>query len=456
MADTKQPQAQADDWEDVDDWQDVEVAPSAPSAASQPSQGQTFLESAGNSLTMGYLPHIQAATAPAITKGLDLLTGDNQYDSMPSYVERRDANIARQQKQAAAHPGTALTGTIAGALATAPIAAAGMAKAIPTLAKGVGFLRGAATGAAQGGITGAVYNPGDTAGQVNPLQLEERAVSAAGGAATGGVLGAGAGLLRRGAEKSRMIGRVKNSAELQPMVKAEIDSAMQSINTKQIKPRADKLAELLKGKSVELNPDRFKESVPNLAKSMAKKVGPEGRMSMSATRAQRLKRLLDSKSDYAQGKPFDVAAQAKGETAKSSADIVRRKLEGVHADVGPLNDEMREIYQRTAPVKRAAATRPISAIKGGSDLDKGSSIDYIDKMAGSKLERLSEDIQGAKELLIHPANFVKPLEAPNELRKVIVRGAHGAARGATSDVNPVSLQSIMQMLEEQQRKKDVK
>src|SRR4051812_33668177 len=42
---------------------------------------QAFTEHAGNQLTMGYLPHIQAALGPDIEKTLDLVTGQDATNS---------------------------------------------------------------------------------------------------------------------------------------------------------------------------------------------------------------------------------------------------------------------------------------------------------------------------------------------------------------------------------------
>lgn len=144
------------------------------------SAGQTALESFGNTATMGYLPHAQAVVGSAMGLG--------------DYTELRDENLRRQKVQAEQNPKAAAAGTVLGIGASALIPSAAFAKGATTAAK---LLNGAKTGAAYG----ALANPGDTEGEISPVQLEERAKNAGVGVAFGvggqGVLSG----LQKGAEK---------------------------------------------------------------------------------------------------------------------------------------------------------------------------------------------------------------------------------------------------------------
>lgn len=160
------------------------------------------LEHAGNAATFGYLPQIEAAIdAPAIKIG-DMLTGSNLYDTMPSYVERRDANIARMKKQEEDFPTSSTIGTVGGSVASAIPSGAALLK-LPGLKQlgamaaekgaglasriAAGFGRGtAAAGAA--GIQGVVSNPGDVEGEIDPIQGKQRLQQGALSAATAGPL----------------------------------------------------------------------------------------------------------------------------------------------------------------------------------------------------------------------------------------------------------------------------
>lgn len=146
-----------------------------------PSKAQTALESYGNAATLGYLPHIQVALEVDPNKDLDAKLAAQGFNiSQPdsSYVSRRDANIKRIAEQEAANPNSALLGKVAGIGASMLLPAGAIAKEASLASK---IISGAKTGA----IYGAAANPGDVAGELSPLQLEERAKAGAIGAGIG-------------------------------------------------------------------------------------------------------------------------------------------------------------------------------------------------------------------------------------------------------------------------------
>jgi hypothetical protein len=161
-----------------------------------PSQAhQSFLESAANTVAMGYLPQLQAAAEeylmPDPNKEVDAqLRGQGFQIPESSYVQKRDENIARQERQFQENPGHSLAGMAAGIGVTAPIATATAGAA--GLGKGVGMMSRAKDAAMAGAGYSALVNPGDIEGEVNPLQASERAGNAAKGAALG-VVAQGAG-----------------------------------------------------------------------------------------------------------------------------------------------------------------------------------------------------------------------------------------------------------------------
>lgn len=421
------------------------AAPAAPGDAGD--AGMAALEGYGQTATMGYLPQLQAMAEKPMAKVMDFFTGNNVAEEMPDYVQRRDENIARHSAQADAHPMASMAGKAVGL-------GAGMLAPGLAAAKGATAAAKIGRGALAGAATGAAYNPGDEQGVVDPLQASERASNAAVGAVTGGALagvGAGASSLAR---KHRMIDQVKNSAGLGKHVKGEIDAASQAVNKNFIEPRANKLQELLQGKQIQLNPDRIKGVSPGLDKladMLGKRADDAGRTSMKATRAQRLKRVLDARADYSASKPFDVAGAAKGETAKKGADIVRSKLSAVDKGVDPLNQEIGEAIRYRSALQRQAKSTPIAAIRGQEGTDKHSIIDAIDKMGGSKLGQLAGDIDSARGALINPINLAKPLEATNEVRKIVGRGIGRTSRGVEKLDNPESLGAVLRALFESDR-----
>jgi hypothetical protein len=142
--------------------------------------GQTELESFGNGATLGYLPHLQALAEPVTNAIGKAVTGQDV--TSDDYVDARDKNIKRMAEQRSEHPLNAGLGTLAGGLALSPLAPE---SAATTVAGKVGH------GVAVGAGFGAAANPGDTEGEVSPLQLKGRAGNAAIGAFTGGTISGG-------------------------------------------------------------------------------------------------------------------------------------------------------------------------------------------------------------------------------------------------------------------------
>lgn len=154
----------------------------APDAGSpQTSGADASIEGFGQGATLGYLPQLQAAAAKPIYAALNAATGqDTQPDS---YVEERDANIARQAKEAKEHPylyhGSELAGGAATGIATSGAMPAPAATTLGRIAQG----------ARVGAVMGAAANPGDTAGVVDDTgQIPERIMNAGKGMTLGALL----------------------------------------------------------------------------------------------------------------------------------------------------------------------------------------------------------------------------------------------------------------------------
>lgn len=160
---------------------DAFLATSAPEGRS----AEAALEGFGSAATAGYAPQIGALIGgllpdPGAAQDQELRAKGFSVPEQPGYVERRDALIKRQQGLQEAAPGAYLGGQLGGAIASAPLAT----KALGLGGKGIGALMKA------GAVEGAVQNPGDVEGEINPLQLQERAQGGLAGAATGGAVGA--------------------------------------------------------------------------------------------------------------------------------------------------------------------------------------------------------------------------------------------------------------------------
>lgn len=168
---------------------DIDPRSIEPAQSGTPGKAQTFLEHAGNALTFGYLPQLQAAAEPVMTRILNQATGNKVEPD--NYVTARDSNAKRLGAEATANPKTALAGSLSGGLLGAAVTP------IPGAAGG-GLMKLAGKGALYGGAVGALSNPGETEGKVDPLQLEDRAQNAGKGVLIGATGGAVAGAAAKG------------------------------------------------------------------------------------------------------------------------------------------------------------------------------------------------------------------------------------------------------------------
>lgn len=400
-----------------------------------------------NTATLGYAPQI-AGAAEAMQGG--------------EYLHGRDKAVNQLKEDMKVSPKSSVAGMVGGGM-TMGGAASNLVKAAPTVAGRIGM------GTALGGAQGAIANPGDVVGEIAPVQPVERAKGGALGAFLGGALSAGGELVKKGAQAAKDIRLVK-SGGASDVVKQEIDSALKSIDENQLAPRDQKLRELVQGKKFEINPDRVEPTFPRLAGSMRKNISTQQvptpndlipgsqavpispRVSIDGERALRLKRAADSAAGYGSSKPFDPVATAKGEEAKSLADLLRSQINQVPG-AQQVNSEMAEIMAKTAALKNSARGAPISAIRAQPGTDKDSLVKTIDKLAGSNLEGLDSRIGTAKDLLLHPSNFVKPLEAMNELRKTGVRSATELSRALEKATQGTKEALLQQALEAKRRAK---
>lgn len=146
--------------------------PSAPLMDEAANAGEAALQGFGQGASMGYLPQLNAIAEPAFAKAADLVTGGNSYESTPNYTARRDAWLKQQLDLQKRNPKAYLAGELGGGLSTAMAAPAAAGVEAPLIAKM----------AASGGLAaaqGALRNPGDAPGVVDPLQLQERGANAA-------------------------------------------------------------------------------------------------------------------------------------------------------------------------------------------------------------------------------------------------------------------------------------
>jgi hypothetical protein len=158
--------------------------------ASEATKFRAATEGLAESGTFGYAPQIRAAIRPVTSWLYEKATGEDLPEK--SYVQARDEDIKKRQMYAEAAPSEFLGGQVVGTIGTAmaPGAIIGRlgkgAQAAQALSK-LDKLGKIGKAAASGAATGLVYNPGDTEGEIDLLQAEDRGKQALVGGATGAV-----------------------------------------------------------------------------------------------------------------------------------------------------------------------------------------------------------------------------------------------------------------------------
>lgn len=211
-------------------WRDrAEPAVEAP-VASKPvySEGESALQGAGQAISMGYLPELQAAASKPLEKLYELVTGtqvedDSDFSDRLADFRARDLEVSNQK------PGSYLAGNVAGSVAIP----------LPFLSgiKGAGPLKSIARAGAAGAVTGAAYNPNaDKQGSDTSLNMGERL----GNAAIGGMLGGGAqGLLSAGQGLMKAVPKaveVLQDANATPKMRENAAEVIKAAKALQIKP----------------------------------------------------------------------------------------------------------------------------------------------------------------------------------------------------------------------------
>lgn len=165
-----------------------------------PGAMQSGIEHFGNTALLGYLPHIQAGVSklmPDPNADVDEKLRSEGFkvpENEESYLELRDENLKRLEDEKKAHPVASGTGTVAGIVASTAIPVGAAAKGATLGAK---VAQGMKTGAAMG----ALANPGDTLGEIDPIQAGGRAKNAALGTALGAALPAAGHGISKGSER---------------------------------------------------------------------------------------------------------------------------------------------------------------------------------------------------------------------------------------------------------------
>lgn len=374
------------------------------------SKAESALAGAAQTTTWGYAPNIVGA--------LSDVAGSAQ--GIPkealNYIGARD-KTARDIKEAEKeNPWYYKAGQGVGV-----IGAAALAPAALTATLGRAGLSAA--------LSGALYNPGEKEGEFSGAQIPER--TAAG--VVSGIAGAGgklAGDTINKLARAYATRRAMNSQGFGQGVQKQVRDAIDSLYEKYISPRSNMITEELKNSEISFRPDILKGTkTKQLRKALEDRMDEDFKVSLRGDKAERLRRLMDAKAGYSNRNALANPKVAKsGELQKSAADILRAKRNEAFPQLKPTFDE--ESYALGLAKEFADKSQsPQSLLTSGFWGDVGSKVTDIDKMAGTDLKGLGEDIMRARWLQGAPGQpVVNQIPGMNELLR---RGA--VAGGAASE-----------------------
>lgn len=190
-------EAPQDNYENLsDDQLDEMLANKIVSEAPQDRGLEAFTQGFGNAATFGYLPQIQAAVEPGIQAVTDMFLpsepkGFEVKKPESKYLQRRDQYIQQGQQLAQENPNSSLAGNVAGAISGGIATGGAIGNILGTGTRAATFGGRLGQAAKTGAAIGAIRNPGDTEGEISPLQFGDRAKNIATDALTGAVLQGG-------------------------------------------------------------------------------------------------------------------------------------------------------------------------------------------------------------------------------------------------------------------------
>lgn len=293
-----------------------------------------------NGILLGYGPQFEAAMDFLVGKGLQGkehlksavgLDGDPSKYEIDPYVERRDKAVRRYEGHKENSPKTWLAGNVAGGT-LGMVGGAGLLGAMGKTAKAAAPLTKMARigkAAKIGAGYGAVMNPGDKIGEINPIQAGDRLAAAAVGAGTGAVVQTGlegAGALVKGGRKGLQYLGEKLKARRGSAELAELQATAKKLGIP-LTPGMESDAVMLQGMESSL------DQSPSLAGELVRRQTDKTRAGFQ----QNLQKLTKDASELS---PYQVGgAVKKGITGK----VGERS-----ANAGAIFDEVRNAARGTS------------------------------------------------------------------------------------------------------------
>lgn len=142
-----------------------------------------------------------------------------------------------------------------------------------------------------------------------------------------------------------------------------------------------------------------------------------------------LRQALD-KDAWKMAGAFDGDSVMKRQAQAEAANSLRPVLSGIAPETDELFEQSSNAM-RLRDVLAKGEKDPIKLLQPGDATTKAAMLTKVDDLVGTDLRSFGQEIQGAQDLLPKYSNLAKPLAAPNELRKMAIRGAAKAGTAAT-------------------------
>ncbi|CAM6003518.1 unnamed protein product [Sphagnum balticum] len=208
--------------------------------------------------------------------------------------------------------------------------------------------------------------------------------------------------LTSAAERSKILGMVKNPAELGPYVSGKLKDAESAFDENIIGPKMDARTNILQqatdtGNAPTIDPSKFMGISPELD-SVVSQLPKGGPVQISPDEYNAISSAANKAAQYKPGLVYDLASDAKVKAGQNAGDLLRDAGYGVDPEVGELGNQLHNAYSLKDAVLKGSGNNPISSVTGQS-LDKLSKLGQFDAQAGTDLTGLGQNIKTAQTRL---------------------------------------------------------
>lgn len=217
------------------------------------------------------------------------------------------------------------------------------------------------------------------------------------------------------AQRSEVLGKVKNIAELEPYVQGKVNEANEMFNAKNMGTPMAMQNSILNGKMVKIDPKSIQGLSPELDQLVSKMNPGEGGLAdVPATDALKVRQELNKVAGWKSSPMDPMKAKAIDSQAAAAHQNLSSQFSSIDPAMGDISQGMQQSYNLQKSTLGSAGRSPIQAVTK-QDLTTQSRLAQFDQSAGSDLQGLGKDINTAKDRL--------QAYTPTGLKKLFTIGA---------------------------------